>query len=227
MAAHARGWVETHSVWSGFFNASFWPSLLYRTVAAMAIAAIAACLVIDISGPPECEAKRELMGQASLFLVPMTLMPLLGGWFLLSMPPDSRSWALGGSMTMTMFMGMGVGASLLLGAYALGAFWYRNLYINGFTAALLGALALAATAGGEFVREGVRKPYSIRHVLYSNSLRQDELGGCADGSVAGDPYPLRDGLALSQRPAQARRQGLPVPVQRLSYLATAPTACST
>ncbi len=186
-------WVETHSVWWGFFNASFWPSLLYRTVAAMAIAAIAACLVIDVSGPPEREAKRELMGQASLFLVPMTLMPLLGGWFLLSMPPASRSWVLGGSITMTMFMGMGVGALLLLGIYALGALWYRNLYINGFTAALLGALALAATAGGEFVREGVRKPYSIRQVLYSNSIRQDELASLrSDGSVAGDPYPLRD-----------------------------------
>jgi cytochrome d ubiquinol oxidase subunit I len=186
-------WVETHWVWSGFFNASFWPSLLYRTVAAMAIAAIAACLVIDVSGPPEREAKRELMGQASVFLVPMLLMPLLGGWFLASMPPDSRSWALGGIITMTMFMGMGVGASLLLGVYALGALWYRNLYINGFTAALLGVLALAATAGGEFVREGVRKPYSIRYVLYSNSLRQDELASLRSaGSVAGDPYPLRD-----------------------------------
>ena len=71
----------------------------------------------------------------------------------------------------------------------------RKLYINGFTAALLCAIAFAATAGGEFVREGVRKPYSIRQVLYSNSLRQDELERLRKtGSVADDPYPLRDGL---------------------------------
>ncbi len=168
-------WLETHNVWSGFFNASFWPSLLYRTVAAMAIAALAACVVINFASPVEREARRELIGRASLFLAPMVLMPFLGVWFLASMPPDSRSWVLGGSVTMTMFMGMGVGASLLIGAYALGAFWYLRLYINGFTAALLCAIAFAATAGGEFVREGVRKPYSIRQVLYSNSLRQDEL----------------------------------------------------
>src|SRR5207253_627843 len=147
-------WIETHSVWSGFFNASFWPSLLYRTVAAMAIAALAACLVIDVSGPPEREARRELIGQASRFLVPMVLMPFLGAWFLASMPPDSRSWVLGGSITMTMFLGMGVGASLLIGAYALGGLWYQQLDINAFTAALLGALAFAATAGGEFVQIG-------------------------------------------------------------------------
>jgi cytochrome d ubiquinol oxidase subunit I len=188
-------WVETHSIWAGFFNESFWPSLLYRTVAAMSIAALAACVVIDISGPDDREARRELIGEAALFLAPMVLMPFLGGWFLASMPPDSRSWVLGGSVTMTMFMGIGVIASVLIGAYALGALWYRRLYINGFTAMLLCALAFAATAGGEFVREGVRKPYSIRQVLYSNSLRQDELDRLRTlGSVADDPYPLRDGL---------------------------------
>ena len=188
-------WVVTHYVWSGFFNASFWPSLLYRTVAAMAIAALAACVVINVASPVEREARRELIGHASVFLAPMVLMPFLGAWFLASMPADSRSWVLGGSVTMTMFMGMGVGASLLIGAYALGAFWFLRLYINGFTAALLCAIAFAATAGGEFVREGVRKPYSIRQVLYSNSLRQDELERLRKtGSVANDPYPLRDGL---------------------------------
>ena len=187
-------WPVTHSVWSGFFNASFWPSLLYRTVAAMAIAALAACVVINISTPLEREARRELIGRASLFLAPMVLMPFLGGWFLASMPPDSRSWVLGGSVTMTMFMGMGVGASLLIGAYALGAFWFLRLYINGFTAALLCAIALAATAGGEIVREGVR-PYSMHQVLYANSLRQAELERLRKtGSVHDDPYPLRDGL---------------------------------
>lgn len=96
---------------------------------------------------------------------------------------------------MTMFMGIGVGASLLIGAYALGAFWYLKLYINGFTAALLCVIALAATAGGEFVREGVRKPFSIRQVLYSNSIRPDEIERLRKvGSVTEDPYPLRDGL---------------------------------
>jgi mono/diheme cytochrome c family protein len=96
---------------------------------------------------------------------------------------------------MTMFMAIGVGASLLIGAYAMGGLWYLKLYINGFTAALLCAIALAATAGAEFVREGVRKPYSIRQVLYSNSIKQDELERMRQvGSVGGDPYPLRDGL---------------------------------
>ena len=188
-------WVETHNIWVGFFNASFWPSLLYRTVAAMSIAALAACVVIDISGPDDREARRELIGQASLFLAPMVLMPFLGGWFLASMPPDSRSWVLGGSVTMTMFMGIGVIASVLIGAYAFGTLWYRRLYINGFMAMLLCALAFAATAGGEFVREGVRKPYSIRRSFTrTRSARMSSTAYARSDPVADDPYPLRDGL---------------------------------
>ena len=209
----------THNVWSGFFNPSFWPSLLYRTVAAMAIAALAACVVINVASALEREARRELIGHASVFLAPMVLMPFLGGWFLASMPADSRSWVLGGSVTMTMFMGIGVGASLLIGAYALGALLVLKLYINGFTAALLCAIALAATAGGEFVREGVRKPYSIRQVLYSNSIRPDELERLRKtGSVTEDPYPLRDGLDYPNDQLKTGAKVLPLPVQRLPHL---------
>ncbi len=193
-------WVESHQVFAGLFNPSFWPSLLYRTVAAMAIAALAACVVINLTGPANRDDRQELIGRASVFLAPMILMPVLGVWYLASMPAASRFWVMGGSVTMTMFMGIGVAASLLIGLYALGAFWFRKLYINGFTAALLCGLALAATAGGEFVREGVRKPYSIRQVLFSNSLRQDELDRLRQiGSVADDPYPLRDGIVYPNR----------------------------
>jgi len=189
-------WTETHSVFSGFFNPSFWPSLLYRTLAAVTIASLSACVVINVAGPPEREDRRELIGYASRFLTPMLLMPILGIWFLASMPPDSRSYVLGGSVVMTMFLNIGVGASLLIGLYGLLALVRGKLYINGYTAALLTTLAFAATGGGEFVREGVRKPYSIRQVLYSNSIKQSEIAHLREvGSVTADPYPLRDGLS--------------------------------
>ena len=168
-------WVNAHDVWSGFFNPCFWPSVFFRTVAAMAIAATAACVVIIFAGPSEREARRELIGHVAVFLAPMILMPFLGVWFLASMPLDSRSWMLGGSATVTTFMVIGIGVSLLIGAYALGSFWYWKLDINGFTAALLCSLAFAATAGGEFIREAVQKPYSIRQILYSSSFREGEF----------------------------------------------------
>jgi hypothetical protein len=65
------------------------------------------------------------------------------------------------------------------------------LYINGATATMLCALSFAAVAGSEFVREGVRKPYTVRDTLYSNSITQTEIEYLRQvGCVTHDPYPL-------------------------------------
>ena len=180
------------SVWSGFFNASFWPSLLYRTCVAMALAALSACIVINTL---ELERPRRaaLVRRAARFAVPMAAMPVLALWYLAVLPEDSREWLLGGSVAMMMFVGIAAGASLLIGAYAVVALVVKRLYINGATATLLMALAFGATAAGEFVREGARKPYTIRNVLYSTSITPAEVAGLrASGVTADDPYPLRD-----------------------------------
>jgi mono/diheme cytochrome c family protein len=123
----------------------------------------------------------------------MAVMPLVGLWFLATIPDDSRSWLLGGSVAMTMFLTVAVGASTLLGLYAVIAMMWQRVVIAKATAALLLALAFAATAAGEFVREGARKPYTIRQTLYSNAISPEQVAGLrAIGAVADDPYPLPD-----------------------------------
>jgi mono/diheme cytochrome c family protein len=120
-------------------------------------------------------------------------MPLLALWFFAVLPGDSRSWLLGGSMPMTMFVGVAAGASLLVGGYVIVGLIVQRLYINGATATLLLGLAFGATAAGEFVREGARKPYTVRGVLYSTSLAPGEVAALRQsGATTGDPYPLRD-----------------------------------
>jgi mono/diheme cytochrome c family protein len=186
-------WIESRNVWAGFFNPSFWPSLLFRTIVAMTIAALVACVVINTMKHVDRDGKHSLIRRASHFLAPMAAMPLLGIWFLFVIPQDSRSWLLGGSIAMTMFSGLAAGASVLIGGYALFGLLRKNLYINGATATLLLALAFGATAAGEFVREGARKPYTVREVLFSNSIAPDEIAALRrNGSVTGDPYPLVD-----------------------------------
>lgn len=183
-------------LWQAFFNTSFWPSLIFRTITAMTIAALAACVVINLLKLTR-EERAELEHRVAWFLAPMVFMPILAVWYFLAIPADSRSWILGGSAAMTLFFTMGVGASVLIGAYAIFGLLRQQLFINGATASLLCALALAATAGGEFVREGVRKPYTIRNLLYSNSIEQSELEQLrVRGCTIDDPYPLRDAASL-------------------------------
>ncbi|MCA9285381.1 MAG: cytochrome ubiquinol oxidase subunit I [Phycisphaerales bacterium] len=184
---------EGGGVWAGFFNPSFWPSLFYRTVSAMAIAALVACVVINTIPSLGRAARTALIGRASHFMVPMLLMPLLGAWYVASMPAESRAWIFGGNVTMTMFLNIAVGSTVLVGGYAILGLWRQHLLINGATATLLVVLAFAATAGGEFVREGVRKPYTVRETLYSNAIRPAEVAALRrTGSVTGDPWPVRD-----------------------------------
>jgi len=211
-------WVRDHDLWSGFFNPSFLPSLLYRTVVAMTLAALVACLVIAALPAEHLiegggggnggnggdaavrERRRAVVRTVSTFLAPMAAMPLLAAWYLSVIPADSRGWIMGGSVAMTMFVGIAAGASLVIGAYAALLFAQRRLpalrrwpfTLGGPSAAILLVIAFAATAAGEFVREGARKPYTVRDVLYSSSLTEPEVAHLrVAGATSHDPWPLR------------------------------------
>ena len=188
-------WPETGSLWAGFFNPSFWPSLVYRLMVCATLAALAACAVVHRIPGLEAEERAELQRAASPLLVPMAAMPLVGLWFLVTIPADSRGWVLGESVAMTLFLGLAVAASTLLGVYVLQAVARRRLHVDLPTAVLLLALAFAATAGGEFVREGARKPYTVRGALYANSLTPEEVAAFRRRSTLRfhDRYPLREG----------------------------------
>lgn len=185
-------WLHGHDVWAGFFNPSFWPSLGYRTTVACTLAALVAAALINTVDLPR-PARAALLHHASRLLLPMVVMPVFGLWYLAVMPADSRAWLMGGSVAMTLFLAMAAGASTLLGVYAvIGVVWRRS-YVSGATAVLLLALAFAATAAGEMVREGARKPFTVRQVLYSSSIAPGEVARLRQvGSVTDDPYPLRD-----------------------------------
>jgi hypothetical protein len=163
-------WLETRSVWAGFFNPGFLPSLIFRTISAAAIASLAACTLVNAVPGFTREERQTLVGVCARPLAFMLAMPLVGAWYLGTMPADSRGWATGGSVPMTLFLTMAVGSSTLIGLYAVLAILRQRLFVNGATASLLLALAFVATAGGEFVREGVRKPFTIRE----SGLARDE-----------------------------------------------------
>src|SRR5262245_25922026 len=185
-------WLDGGGVWAGFFNPSFWPSLLFRTAVAATLGALVACVVINTMDLP-VERRAPLIRRAARFAVPIVAMPLLALWFFAVIPEDSRGWLTGGSMPMMMFVGVAAGASLLIGAYLIVGIGLRRLTLNIATATMLLVLAFGATAAGEFVREGARKPYPVRGALYSTSITPDEVAALrVRGVTPDDPYPLRD-----------------------------------
>ena len=185
-------WLDGAGMWAGFFNASFWPSLFFRTAVSATLGALVACIVVNTMDLDRA-GKAALIRRASRFAAPIALMPVFAVWFMAVIPADSRQWLMGGSMPMTMFVGVAAGASTLIGLYVVVGLIAKRLFINGATATLLLGLAFGATAAGEFVREGARKPYTVRGVLYSTSMTPAEVARLrVTGAVEGDPYPLRD-----------------------------------
>src|SRR5215510_339051 len=57
-------WLDGGGVWAGFFNASFWPSLLFRTAVSTTLAALAGCIVINTTELPR-ERRAALIRRAS------------------------------------------------------------------------------------------------------------------------------------------------------------------
>ncbi|MFO1094283.1 MAG: c-type cytochrome [Planctomycetaceae bacterium] len=186
-------YLQTGLMWDGFFNPSFFPSVIFRTITSMAIAALAAFLVVNLLSEFDRRQREALIHCAARFLTPALGMPILGVWYFLVIPPDSRAWALGGNVPMMMFFVLAIVCSTLISGYALIGLLRLGLFVNAATSSLLLSLALLATAFAEFVREGVRKPYSIRGYLYSNSLTAADVRRFREiGCTRDDPYPLRD-----------------------------------
>ncbi len=156
--------------WLGFFNPTYWPSLLLRTISCLAIAALFAAVIVNLKPAYSREERQRVINFSSYFLVPLGLMAPLALWYFAQLPPRVRDLPLGGAIAMTLFLMFGGAASLLIGFYAYFGLIRAKRYVNLETSLVLLATAFIATGSMEFVREGIRKPYLIYGYLYSNQI---------------------------------------------------------
>jgi hypothetical protein len=119
--------------------------------------------------------------------VPIVLMLPAAAWWFADLPDDLRERDFGGAIAMTLFFVFGVVASVFIAMYAYFGLIRGKLTVNLHTACLLASLAFVATGSMEFVREGIRKPYVINGVIFSNGITPEEGGRIdRDGFFARD-----------------------------------------
>ena len=199
------GWLESGSVWEGFFNPSFWPSLFGRTFASMALAAIGATLVAQCIRSYDESDKREVVRNAAVLLLPLALMPVAAIWFLAVVPEESRRYVTGASVPMTMFFALSALFSVLIAGTAIFTLLKRRPLFHIPGTVLLAVMAFCATGATEFVREGIRKPYVVHGVIYSNGIAHDEVRRLKRRGIESlDPWPLRD---ADRYPSRTVRNG--------------------
>ncbi len=209
-AEGVREGQEFHADWAfwlGLFNATYWPSLAMRTLSSLALAAIFVAVIVNLRPNYTREERQRIINIGAWFLAPLALMIPIGAWYFAELPPDAQQKIQGGAVAMTLFFLFGLAASVLIGGYAYFGLIRGRRYINLETSFLLLAIAFIATGAMEFVREGIRKPYVIYGVLYSNGY--PAYGGWPqrlqnEGSLAHRPFtrpPGRSAAELAALPA--------------------------
>jgi cytochrome bd-type quinol oxidase subunit 1 len=167
-------WVESQSVWDGFFNPGMLPSMFIRTAACIALAGLYA-LITGTLVRDEKARERIVRYSAKWVMAGIIVMPFLGAWYVAVLPPMAWEITMGGAPVVTMFAtGSILFTSLVLGGVLIGPYLYpKQTHITyALGLAVLGLMAVGST---EWVREAVRKPFVIYDYMYSNTIRVSDL----------------------------------------------------
>ncbi|HUL35598.1 MAG TPA: c-type cytochrome [Candidatus Eisenbacteria bacterium] len=168
-------WVDTHKFWIGFFNPTYFPSLLLRTLICFALAGIYALITASVQ--KDKELKARIVRWSALWVVPsLLLVPAAGWWYIRSIPADLWASARGPMPTGTHFAILAVVLLTITFLLALiAAFQPKRLHL--IFSLLIAVAALGTMGSFEFVREAIRKPFVIGNYLYANSIYATAMPG--------------------------------------------------
>jgi mono/diheme cytochrome c family protein len=175
-------WIENHEFWTGFFNPTYLPSLLFRFCVSLALAGIYALITASVQ--KDAALKARIVRWGALWTVPsLLLLPVFAWWYIRKIPAELWASTRGAMPTGTHFAMLAcilLGVTLLLSLVAL----VRPGRLHLAFSLLVAVVAFGALDSFEFVRESVRKPYVIVNYLYANSLYSTSIPG--DGGYTVD-----------------------------------------
>ncbi len=164
-------WIETRGFWDGFFNPTFWPSVVLRTGIALMMAAV---FMVFAALRARGEARPRLLRFLGWWLTAGTLMAYGGyRWWESALPEGTRRLFLGAEpllakLEVTRHLTLWAMAATLVLALVLLVGLPRLMRVG--LAVLVALAAFSAFAGFERVREGVRKPFLIHDYMFANGL---------------------------------------------------------
>jgi mono/diheme cytochrome c family protein len=198
-------WLETRAFWDGFFNPTYWPSLVLRTGICV-LMAVAFMLWPAFTASPG--RRTDLVRYLGWWFLGGALVSYAGyRWWEAVLPDTVTALFLGEAPTL---VGLAATRSFALWSLALGlalgvlALLVAPRAARAVTAVALMAAIFAFFGGYERLREGVRKPFLIHSHLFSNGLLVDQIDeinatGLAAHSgwvAAGDPAPEARGRRI-------------------------------
>lgn len=169
-------WLSTGEFWDGFFNPTYWPSLVLRTGICLMMAAAFLMFAARRAGS---EARSRLTRWVGWWMVAGALVSYAGyRWWEASLPETVRAMFSAGSPLLT---GLDGTRSLALWALAVALGLTVIFLIALPRAARLPIVLVTAIAAFTFfgsyerLREAVRKPFLIHSHMFSNGLAVSDI----------------------------------------------------
>jgi mono/diheme cytochrome c family protein len=171
-------WLETRSLWDGFLNPAYWPSLAARTAICIALAGVYALLTGTFV--KEKGTRDRLVRYAGVWAAAGAVLSIPAfWWYYRLLPGGAQALFNGGQPAATLaaqvlgWVGLGL-VLVLLVPIVVPSVFKKPL------AVVVSLAALFAFGAGEWIREAVRKPYVIHSYMYSTGLRPDETREMAE-----------------------------------------------
>ncbi|UCG51292.1 MAG: c-type cytochrome [Candidatus Latescibacterota bacterium] len=162
-------WLETGSFWNGFFNPTYWPSLVFRTGICLLLAGIFSLAVASRFEAGEFKARLVRYNARWSILGVAVIVP---SWFWYWKAIPSRVTTTAAEMMPTPMSSIDVAfwflAVLAVFLVVFGLLIPRKLHT--VVAIVMLAMGLGFFGGFEWMRESIRKPYVIYDYMYGNAV---------------------------------------------------------
>ena len=159
-------------------NSSAWPSIFLRTISSISLAALVLMVLVNIRPifqfSDTSDEKESVFHVIYGYLRWLFVMLPFGLWYRATLPATAVQYAEGSSIPISMFLAFSGFLSAIITVIAWYAYYHKRVLQLEASVVLL-VMALAATFSTEFVREGIRKPYVINPLLYSNGIRAQDV----------------------------------------------------
>ncbi len=169
-------WLETHAFWDGFFNPTYWPSLVLRTGICILMAVAFLLWPAFKAGADRRPDVVRYLGW--WFLAGVTVSYAGYRWWEAALPDTVTALFLGEAPTLA---GLAATRSFTLWSLTVAlavsvlALLLAPKLARGLTAVVLMAAAFGFFGGYERLREGTRKPFLIHSHLFSNGLLVSQI----------------------------------------------------
>ncbi|MBN1957175.1 MAG: cytochrome ubiquinol oxidase subunit I [Desulfuromonadales bacterium] len=162
-------WIENQNFWSGFFNPTFWPSLVFRTGLSLVLCGVFG--FVTAAFLKDEKLRHSIMRTCAAWVaIPFVLMLIGGWWYSIALPEGPKAMMMGKSPEMGIYLQTLLWfLPLLFIASMVMAIRLPQSFQKGFCFAVV-AIALIYFGAFEFIREGSRRPFIIYDHMYSNQV---------------------------------------------------------